>query len=243
MSDYLSQQSVGAMFRNAVQISFKHASSVLLPYFLLQSLVLVPYLVALLNEDAGTAMVFLFLSLPVGFFAYGIMVVSVSEICLGTTPSIFRSFNYVFGKVLGKLVVTNLLQVLVIVIGLILLIVPGLLFMFWFILAPVVVILDGKWGLQALQRSKTLASGYHMRTLGIILLWMLVSIVLGGVVGGVLGVIAAAAEAPFLLVLGITAIQLFFQVFIIVTLILMYYDLRVRKEAYNTSGLAEDLAR
>lgn len=62
-------------------------------------------------------------------------------------------------SVLGSFVWVSLLQMLTIAGGLLLLIVPGLIFLVWFGFAPQALLLDGKKGLNALSASRDLAKG------------------------------------------------------------------------------------
>ena len=240
MSEYIKQQSVGELFRNTLEIFFGHWPSILGPYVLLLLPLLVIQQLAVYEGAVGAAVLVFLLSMPVSFFAYGIVVVSISEVCLGSTPSMLRSFKHVFSSVFWTLAGVSLLQGLAILIGLVLLVVPGVVFLTWFAFAPVVVILDGTAGMQAFRRSRSLASGYHLRTFSVLVLWFIVLVIVSGVSAGILGAMQAD---PVVFSIGFFAVQLIVQALMVVTLTLLYYDLRVRKEAYSTAGLAEDLAR
>jgi hypothetical protein len=103
-------------------------------------------------------------------------------------------------------------------------------------------------GPAALSRSAALGKGFYMRNVGVLLLGLCmlvaVSIVLGltlaaislatGAESSAAGWFARVAPAFFLL-------GLYPLIFINITL--MYYDLKVRKEAYDLRALAEDLQR
>lgn len=96
--------------------------------------------------------------------AFGAITISVSDICLGNAPSLARSYKKVFG--------------LFDLIGLVLLIVPGIIAILWFIFTPCVVVLEGLGGLTALKRSKAIGQGYNWRNLGIVVLLLVIWIVI-----------------------------------------------------------------
>jgi|SRR6267378_280884 len=240
MRDYIKQQSVGEVFRNTVEIYFRHLPSIVIPFAVLQLPFLLAQQVAKANHDTALLLLSTAAGLPLAFFAYGIIVVSISEICLGSDPSVWRSFKYVFSNVSWKLAGASLLQGVIVVVGFVLLIVPGIIFLLWFVFTPEVVILEGKGGWQALSRSKALGSGFQLRTLGVVVLWTIVAALIGGIAGGITG---ALQTEPLVMDSIDAIIQAVFQPILLVSLVLLYYDLRVRKEAYNTTRLSEDLAR
>jgi len=122
--------------------------------------------------------------------------------------------------------------------GLVLLIIPGLLFLLWFIYVQPIILIEGSKVLNAYGRSRALASGYHIRTAGVILVLGVASAILATLVGVGLGVLtgepALGGFVYLLVLLALTPLSM-------ISLVLMYYDLRARKEAYNTVGLSEEL--
>ena len=110
--------------------------------------------------------------------------------------------------------------------------------MLWFVFVPIVVVLENTWGKEALKRSKNLGKDFYLRTLGLIVIIMCISALFGG--------IAHAALANFITgfyfhALLLNAIQILVQPLTLIMIVLSYYDLRVRKEAYDIATLAEDL--
>jgi hypothetical protein len=99
------------------------------------------------------------------------------------------------------------------------------------------VVLENTSGVAALKRSKNLGKDYYLRTFGLFLLMTLFAALFGGVVGGVFGFLFQGQLPIFLL----TAIQILVQPLALIMIVLSYYDLRARKEAYDTTALAEDL--
>lgn len=87
-----------------------------------------------------------------------------------------------FFRVLG----TGLLSGLVIGLGLVLLVVPGLIFAVRYFVAVPVAVMEGRAGTEALARSKSLVDGNGWVIFGSFLVVMVITAVLGGVVGAVL---------------------------------------------------------
>ncbi len=168
---------------------------------------------------------------------------ALSNICLGNKPSLIQSYRRVLGSMVGKLLLTNILQVLIIAIGLVLLIVPGIIFTLWLIFVPAVVVLEGTWGFNALKRSKALSKGYCLRIFGIGVVLFIFFFVIGGVIGAVFGLVFPHLVEEWQFRLLLTVIQTLVQPTGIIAVIILYYDLRARKEAYDNTALAEDLKR
>jgi hypothetical protein len=107
--------------------------------------------------------------------------------------------------------------------------------------ASSVVVLEGVWALKALKRSKALATGFNWRNLAVLsLLFVVVLIVLtvAATAFTLLHVKSAFVARIFTTVVATINVPLFF-----IAVVLLYYDIRVRKEAYDNSALAEDLRR
>jgi hypothetical protein len=241
MSRYIKEQSVGELFRNAVTIYFAHWGSVVIPFVLLILPLNVVQFAATLDGNTALTWLAAVANLPLAFLAYGAIVISVSEACLGAKPNGIRALKKVLTTMFWRLAVTGLLQTLVLFVGLVLLVIPGLLAMVWFVFAQVAVVLDESWSIGALKRSKELATGYHWRTAGVMMLLGILFVVLAAFLIAFLGALGADPETNLLLVV---ALELFFLYPILtVILVLIYYDLRVRKEGFNMAALEQDLAR
>lgn len=241
MSNYLRPQTVGEVLRSAAEIYFRNFGVIFLTFFL----PVFPFSVwqneAQVAKAWGWLCVASGCSLIAACLAWGAMTIAVSDICLGNKPSIARSYQKIFGRAFARLLVASLLQTLCWLIGFMMCIVPGVIAMLWLMFTPPVVMLEGLGGTKALQRSKQLAKGYLGRNFLVLLLLMIIGGVVGGLVGGILG--ATLGEATFVFRLVLVAVQTLICSFSIVALILLYYDLRVRKEAYDAAALAEDLRR
>ena len=242
MRNFIIEHSFGGILGNTFYIYRSHFAAVVLPFALLAGpfqLLQIWAQVEGPGVESGVFLVAVLLNMLAGFLAYAAIVVSVSEICLGSEPSVFRSLRHAFSEgLVVRLLAAGFLLMIVVALGLVLLVIPGLLFMLWFIYVQPIILIEGSKVLNAFGRSRALGSGYYIRTAGVIL-------VLGvgaGIAAGLVGVVlilstenpALAGFVQLLILLATTPLTM-------TALVLMYYDLRARKEAYNTVGLSEEL--
>ena len=234
----LIERSAGGLIRATYRIYFEHFWTILLIF----AVPMVPFeVLTVLAEHSGHAGLYLLSVIPIvllGPLVAAALTIAVADLCLGRTPSVSGSYRRSLDKLWAQLLATNLLSGVLFVVGFILLIVPGVLFFVWYALAPCVVVLEGSWGWSALRRSKALAQGYFWRTLGILVALTLALFVIGfvtGFVGGYMG------TPPLVFNLVMQLLGLAAQPTVLLGLVLIYYDLRVRKEAYDSQTLASDL--
>ncbi len=188
--------------------------------------------------------------------SYGAMTIAVSERYLGRKVTISGAYAVVL-KQWYKYVLTSLLVGIVIggltLVGLVLLVLPGIavfvLLCVWFMFFIPVIACEGTWWTGALRRSKELVTGYWGRVFGI---WLLV--------GLIRMVVSAALTAPAqLLTIGLavavdevtaqavgqslgTLAQMLVDPILSIAIVLMYYDLRIRKEAFDLEVLAQEIS-
>jgi hypothetical protein len=156
---------------------------------------------------------------------------------IGFVPAIIVSF--IPAIIAIKLLGISILQVIIIIIGF----VPGIIAMLWLIFTPSVVILEGSGGFAALKRSKAIGKGYHSRNLGIFALLLVIPIVIYGILVVAFMKLFPHAVGHFGGWLFDAIVDSLSAPLTIIGIVLMYYDLRVRKEAYDAAALAEDLRR
>ena len=167
-----------------------------------------------------------------------------SDICLGYAPSFKRSYAKILSKLVLLLLVTSILQLLAIVTGFVLLVIPGLVLLIWLMMAAPVVVLERRGGVAALKRSKQLGDGAHWRNAGLFLLLNIIIFVIFGVIGFVFGFTAPNFLNHWIFRAVSTGIDEGLAAPVgLIWVVLLYYDMRVRKEGYDAKALAEDLAR
>jgi hypothetical protein len=99
--------------------------------------------------------------------------------------------------------------------------------------------------MQALRRSRELARGKLWRNFGVLLLVSIPVYLAIFLVAGVLGIITVVLEsggfADWLLVFATRGLLQLMIPPIIVAIVLLYYDMRARKEAFDSTALAQEL--
>jgi hypothetical protein len=186
---------------------------------------------ATLQRGAGIFIVLL-ISLPLSLFVAAVLTFAVGELYLGRPVSIGQAYRQALGIFLG-LVGTLLLADLAIMGGFLLLLLPGIYLIIAFILINPVVVFERKLGTKALGRSRELMRENYLRAIGI----FFVSGILSGVINFALAL--AFGFLPWLLrglAQGVTASVV--SAFASTALVVLYFDIRCRKEAFDLEHLA-----
>jgi hypothetical protein len=168
---------------------------------------------------------------------------AVADAYLGEQPTWRSSLRFAFARLHSILWIT-LLGGIATVVGFVFCIIPGIYLWIAFAVAVPVLLTEGVKGTSALGRSRALVSGRWWGTFGVVLL----GTILAGVVSGAIGALAgfaggtsdAGSVAGFLVnsvsgTLGSMISTPFAAAFVSV----LYFDLRVRKEAFDLQLLAE----
>jgi hypothetical protein len=245
--NYLIEHTVGSIIRGAFKIYGRHFGTLFLMFILP---VIPASIIQQEFQSSGSVVLAILgfvLTLVVTLFASAATTVAVSDICIGNVPSIKRSYTKILDKIVLRLLGTNLLQALAIVVGCALLVIPGLVLLIWLMLSPSIVVLENRSGIAALKRSKQLGDGSHWRNAGLMLLLTIVLVVTGAVIGGVTGFVGALLFPDVMFQKVLSLVTSLYQGLTIpltfIAAVLVYYDRRVRKEGYDAEALAEDLAR
>lgn len=140
-----------------------------------------------------------------------------------------------FGSVWGA----AFIQGFVVGIGFLLLIVPGIIFIAWTFAMQQAVMIEGQSASQSFDRSRDLARG-HLKH--ILLTSVLASLILlvGAMGLGMLVAMAVSGERMALIVMNLALIALNPIAAVVGTV--LYYDLRIRKEAFDVQIVADRLA-
>lgn len=246
MSNYICQHTIGSIIKATFKICKSHFPTLFL-VVMLPSIPLLFIQSVLANSGQDIlALLVTILFIPVFTLIWAAMTMAVSNICLGNKPGFIVSYRYILSPVVGKLLATNLLQVLVVYIGIVLLIVPGLIFAVWLIFIPTIVIMENTWGLSALKRSRNLVKGNFWRLSLLFIVMMFIAGAIGGLLGAIYGLLSyfvpGIIGGNIVLLFLIAVIQVTGNILGSITLILFYYDLRVRKEAYDITVLSENIS-
>lgn len=141
------------------------------------------------------------------------------------------------------LVGISILTSLLVGLGFLLLVVPGLVFLAGFLLSPVVAVIeDQRISSDAMRRSWQLSKGFKgkvLLTMLVATLLLLVPILALSGMGGVLGIELWEGPVGVLLFVIPLVLQVFVYPFVYVVQTVLYYDLRVRKEGFDLEVLAD----
>ena len=253
MTNYIRSYSAGDILRSSLAIYWANFTTIaaisVLPML---PVVIVQGVSELEKGITPSDFLVVLLNILIGLLTTASITVAVSDVCLGHEPHLQRSYRRAFSEMPGKVIGTGLLLFVILGVGFILLLVPGVLFFLWYLLAIPVVVLERVGGMAALRRSRELGKGFFLRNAGVYLLLFVVlyvpfviTIFGGGTLFGYLGDSLGLDEHTILLVsasLGGIIGALFTPIFTI-GIVLLYYDMRVKKEAYDLQSLADELRR
>jgi Membrane domain of glycerophosphoryl diester phosphodiesterase len=168
-------------------------------------------------------------------------VVAVSLILFGVGIGIFAaSFGLAIG--LGHALGSGAAALLVVLFP-VMIFVFILLYTRWLFAAPIV-ILERVGARAALRRSWQLVRGSTPRVFGITLLVGLITGILGAIVGALLSVVTQLGDENVRLILNQLAtliVAVLIQPISFIVVVLLYYDLRIRREAFDIEMLAATL--
>lgn len=232
----LGEQTAGSLIRNVWAVYRRHVVRVVL-IFVLPTF---PLGVLLVLVSSGFLLVFE----VVLYVAWAALTIAVSDIYLGTRPSVRRSYSQVLRhRVWVKLFTAAVMTALLTYAGLLLLIVG----MFWvqvrLVFVPTVVALERRSGRAAIRRTWRLTSHQFWRLFGLLALTSVTFLAVAApliVAGVVVGHEDSARIGNILLYLGFLGVV---APAAGIAVVLLYYDERVRNESYDADALSEDLMR
>lgn len=164
---------------------------------------------------------------------------------LNEPVSIGKCYGHIL-RMVFKYIFTVFLAGLVIALGFPFYCVPGFLFAVFFAFSSQVCVMEGLGGTAAMGRSFELTKGYRWIVFGMWLLSIILPIFLSMILGlGLDQLLPLATDSILTQSIVSQAIQqvfgLLIQPYFIVAWILLYYDLRIRKEAFDLEVLAKTM--
>lgn len=134
---------------------------------------------------------------------------------------------YQFGlKHFWSYVWLSILTGLAVIGGLILLVIPGIIFMIWFAFGYFILVLEGKRGTEAMKASREYVRGKWFAVFGRILVLMVVLMLVSGVVAGILSAFIGGANASEGAEAVTNILNIFLVPFSIAYMYLLYQDLK-----------------
>jgi hypothetical protein len=176
----------------------------------------------------------------------GALIKSVSETYLGNDITVGQAYRFVWPKFL-TLILAGIFVVLVVYLGLLLLVVPGIIFSLWFALTTPAIVVENLKAIKGMERSKALASGnlgkiFSIAFLIIVISWVVTMtfVYAGSFLCGIL-----FSKNMLLMTFSTQLIAIIVQILIVpigaIAYILLYYDLRIRKEGFDLVMLANSI--
>ncbi len=193
---------------------------------------------------AGAQLVILLLG---GLIAYplseGAAIVAVSERYLGRPASIGQAYRQALRR-WGTILNAQISVGLRVLLGLILLIVPGVIWALNYSVTVPAVMLEGLKATDAMRRSKELTLGERSKVLSIMFVIGALFFVVGIAMAVAVSMVIALDTPGGELVLEVTSdlAQLFTSPLGVIAPILLYYDFRIRKEGFDLEMLSQAMA-
>lgn len=240
---FLQPQTLGSIIGNSFAIYVRHWPTICLIYIL--PLLPMGVLQELLQQEGhrGWSIAVSVVQVAVNVLVGAALIVAVSDICLGLKPSLRRAYRRGFGN--GRLFKTYFTLLLFLIVGFLLLVIPGMVMAVWYMFALPATVLEQFSGRAAMRRSRELGRGFYWRNIGnLLVVWVVVfatmivaAMVLVMIELGILANNFPVLEAVLGAALGIAIIGPLSSI----PMILLYYDMRSRKEGYGAAQLVEDL--
>ncbi|MCX7599016.1 MAG: hypothetical protein N2512_09145 [Armatimonadetes bacterium] len=176
---------------------------------------------------------------------YAALAVAVSRYYLGRPVTVGDAYACVVPR-LGPLLATWFLVFLAVAVGTLLCVIPGIYLGVVFAFAWPLVVLENRGPSDAMSRSQQLVSGYWGRVFLTMLLLSLIVVVIQWAVATPANLLGQSVLGKGILGLAFTqlvgaAAQMVLLPLSVTGLIVLYYDLRVRKEAFDLQLLATEI--
>lgn len=155
---------------------------------------------------------------------------------IGDPVDIDASYKWGFAR-FGSVLLISILVGLAVIGGFILLIIPGLIFLVMFSVSIPALVVENLRGTEAMSRSWNLVKGFFWHAVGVIV----VAAIIGALVGGILG--AIGGDNWFLAWIFQAIAQIITAPFAAIVSVLLYLDLRARREALTADVLRGELNR
>jgi hypothetical protein len=200
--------------------------------------------------DSGTALAGTLVASLIQFAAAALAIAAcfkaISAAYLGDRADVSESLRYALGR-LVPLIVAYFLVVILVVLGFLALIIPGIWIAVKLSMVFPAVVFERTGPFASIGRSWSLTRGNWWRVFGTLLVVFLITfvlqLVLGGVVGGLLATSDSVSELTAAIVLtlvNLLTLAITYPLWASVTTVL-YYDLRVRNEGFDLHLLAQGM--
>ncbi len=180
----------------------------------------------------------LFLAVVLGTLGIAATTYVVSEAYLGRRMSAGEALTRAV-PLIWNLILISFFTSLLVGIGFILLVVPGIILLSGFLLSSVVLVVERPPGpVTAMQRSWQLSVGYKGKVFGTVFLAFLLLSIPGMAIGGIWTVVSSAPSTSPIPQVLTAVVQVLVYPYLYTVITLVYYDLRIRKEGFDLELLA-----
>jgi len=192
-----------------------------------------------------------FVYLVTTMLTHGATVVAVSHILLGRETHIAQAFNTIRPRI-GKLIFISFNVALRVLLGALLLIVPGILLALRYSLAIPVAVLEDAGASASLRRSAALTKGHRGRILLVYfllfvlmmiasMLWPFLTMLIAAIVSPAVRIGQQVVWVQLMLQFGNYVTTSLLGPIVTIAMTLVYYDERVRKEAFDLEHMMQQL--
>ncbi len=205
----------------------------------------------LIQEFAAVGSLLILAALGIHFLLYGLsggaVTIAVSKRYLGERITVGKAYRAAFKK-LGSILRARFTAGILIFLGFLLLIVPGIMLAISFCLITPVIMLEGLPAVESRDRSRTLVKGFRWQTLGLFLIYYAISQAVTYAVGFFTRSLVGSFQAPANIYFYVyhfinAAVVILHSPFRAILFVLIYYNQRIRKEGFDLAMLAEALAK
>jgi hypothetical protein len=158
-----------------------------------------------------------------------------AQATIGDPVDAEASYRYGLDRV-WSVILLSFLVALIVAVGFILLVIPGIIFLVFLSVSIPVLVVEGRRGTEAMGRSWDLVRGHFWHVLGVIL----VAALIVGLVSGLIGEIGGDSWVARWIFSAIA--QIVTAPFAALVSVLLYLDLRARSEALSSATLRRELA-
>jgi hypothetical protein len=193
-----------------------------------------------ISHNALFVLLGLLVSLAVPFLLTGALAQAVSARYLGRPMTVAQAYQALGTGTILTLIGVSFLSAILVLIGLILVVIPGIYVAVRFTVASQAAVLERQGVTDSLRRSWNLVEGNWWRVFGIVIVVTILVGVLETIAGRVVGAIAGDVLGTGL---STAVVGILIQPIQAIALTLLYYDLRIRKEGGTTPGTSEPSSR
>jgi hypothetical protein len=171
----------------------------------------------------------------IGAILQAAMLRGAAEATIGDPVDVEASYRWGLRR-FGSVLLLAILVGIVVALGFVLLIIPGIIFLVFLSVSEPALIVENRRGTEAMSRSWNLVRGHFWHALVVILVAAIITLVVSGIIGAIGG------SNWFVRWIFTAIAQIITAPFTVLVTVLLYLDLRARKEALTAATLRAELA-